>query len=95
MSKVAYFKQEITQSVTNPKALWLTLMAITGENIKKSNASLQISLQSSLISDREKIANAFNDYFVICQRTCNQFCHSLPFLTLNTRSILFFRDLSK
>ena len=63
-AKVAYFKQETIQSATNPKALRQTLKAITGENKNKSNASMQISLQGTLITDSEKIANAFNYYFV-------------------------------
>ena len=43
-TKAVYFKQQITQSATNPKALWQTLKVITGENEKKNNLNMQMSL---------------------------------------------------
>lgn len=63
-AKTNYFKQQITLSAANPKMLWQTLKVITGENVNKKNVNIQISLQGILISDSDKIARAFNDYFV-------------------------------
>lgn len=34
-AKIAYFQKQITQAASNPKTLWQTLKAITGENEKK------------------------------------------------------------
>lgn len=61
---MAYFKDQITHATSNPKTLWQTLKTITGDNAKKDNTHFQISLNGILISDSEKIARAFNDYFV-------------------------------
>lgn len=63
-AKAAYYQELIIQSAANPKTLWQTLKTITGESVVKLSNNLQISHQGALITEEDKIASAFNDYFI-------------------------------
>lgn len=63
-AKTSYFQKQITRTATNPKTLWQTLKSITGQSLENKNNIMQISLQNTLTTDHDKIANGFNNYFI-------------------------------
>lgn len=63
-AKQFYFENQINRTVSNPRTLWQTIKSITGENKIKNNNSLQISINGTLLTDHNKIANSFNEYFI-------------------------------
>lgn len=46
------------------QSLWQTIKSITGENKNKNSTSIQITINRTLLTDHEKIANSFNEYFI-------------------------------
>lgn len=62
--KQIYFENQINRMVSNPRTLWQTIKSLTGENKIKNNNSLQISINGTLLTDHDKIANSFNEYFI-------------------------------
>ena len=59
-------KYNIFPTANHPiQSLYSRLLKSSPETMKKKRPNLQISLHGSLISDSEKIANAFNEYFIL------------------------------
>lgn len=67
-AKQVYFQNLINQAATNPRVLWQTIKSITGENSLNHNNNLQIAINGTLLTDHEKIANSFNEYFISSEK---------------------------
>ena len=63
-AKQIYFENQINRTASNPRSLWQTIKSITGENKIKNNNSLQLSINGTLLTDHDKIANSFKEYFI-------------------------------
>ena len=62
-AKCNYNKKHIQENSDNPKTFWKTINKIL-PNEKKKRVSSAINIDGNLITGRNKIANAFNMYFI-------------------------------
>lgn len=63
-AKQKYYEKQITIGAANPKKLWLVMKSVNGERNTHNTRSLQILVNGTLLTDQDKIANLFNNYFI-------------------------------
>ena len=63
-AKINYYKELLSDAASNPKAIWTVLNSITGKQKISDHQQLNINVDGILLTDPQKVACAFNDFFI-------------------------------